>query len=286
MTNICNCQHKGCTRTTTAPEFDNWTRITLKNRGGRSAYLCPYHADNDGNSGYTFENNMRRGGEKSHGFTASFEFEMEHSDATMRAELLNVGFVPTSDVTTGCEFKSPIYNSFNPMPKKFQTIEQLLNYGHGIIGAGDGTHCHIGHVEHINPETMRQITRFYHSLFVPLSDAMQADTAATVALFGRDFNRWACAIDRNSVPDNHANFINVEHDYTLEFRICKFRSAAQYMEAVRFCRAATECIINNFVLHFNDDKPNMLEHRRHKAAITGNKLVKLFKKHAAAAARF
>lgn len=286
MTNQIMCQCQYCSRTTIAKhaQENGWARVTLANRGGRAAYLCPDHATRYGDHGYhQVAQTKKRGTMKAHGFTFGFEMETARPTAQARAEFVNAGFMPTRDATTDCEFVSPIYKSMNPLAKKLQTFEKLMNAGEFAITENEGTHFHVGHIW-ITHETNAWMRRFYHSLFVPLSEAMQANPAATAALFGRDFTFYACAINSSTEPGAHNNFINLQHDKTIEFRLCKFQSAAQYMNLAHFCRDCTNAIINNFILHFNDDVPNQTEYRKHKAAIAAGKMVKLFNKYAAIAA--
>ena len=261
-------------------------RIQLKNRGNRNAYLCDTHATSYGDESYYSENSTRRG-DAGHGFTFSLELEMHRPTTTMRAELESVDFMPTHDGTTDTEFKSPIYQSLNPLPKKFDTIEKLLRAGHGAITSADGTHFHVGHKDHINAMTISYLQRFYHSLFIPLCEAMKSNSDATVKLFGRDFTYYASPIDGFTSPTAHENFINLQHDYTIEYRLCKFKTASQYMNCVKFCKDATNTIIENFIKHFNDTDfdarryKNATEYRKHKAQVTAKKLVKLFEKYSA-----
>lgn len=261
-------------------------KVQLKNRGNRAAYLCEYHASHMGDESYFAENSKRRGN-AGHGFTFSFELEMHRPTATMRAELESVDFIPTYDCTTDTEFKSPIYQSLNPIPKKLDTIEKLLRAGHGAIINADGTHFHVGHKDYINAETIAYLKRFYHSLFIPLCEAMQENPTATKKLFGRDFTYYASTIDRHTHADAHCNFINLQHSYTIEYRLCKFKNASQYMNCIKFCKDATNAIIENFIKHFNDEDfdtrryKNKTEYRKHKADVTAKKLVKLFEKYSA-----
>ena len=267
--------------------------IALKNRGGRNGYLCQWHASRTGDEDYSTRNNKTQGEAKKHGFTMGCEFECSNPTETLRAELINHGFIPTRDCTTDTEFKSPIWQSMNPLPKKFKSIEQLLADGHGEVGHGDGTHFHVGHVEYINAETNDYLARFYHSLFIPLCEEMKANTQATIDLFGRDFTGYACTINEYTSPRAHSNFINLQHSKTIEFRLCKFRTAKQYMNVTKFCVDATKCIINNFIKHFNDDSStdekvrakvakfeSVRAYRKHKADVTANKLVGLYRKYA------
>ena len=136
---------------------------------------------------------------------------------------------------------------------------------------------------------MQYIRRFYHSLFLKLSDELKACPTETEKLFGRNFGTWARPISECSSPTEHTNFINTQHDNTLEFRLVMFRNARQYMAVTKFARACTEALVNNFLEHFDDEPtdlkryPNKTEYRKHKADIAAKKMVKYFHEYAAQA---
>lgn len=276
------CQCKGCNNVGTVA-------VPLSRRGDRNAYICQYHAEQL--EAYSRENMTRLGTIKANGFTFAQELETSFSDIVARMELLASGYLPTMDITVDCEYKSAITNGLNSLAKHCVTIDRLI--ANGNLSVADtsnyevGTHLHIGHTDHIKPETIRYISRFYHSLFTPLSEAMKSDPQKTANLFGRYFGQWAQPINANSDPIAHSNFINLQHDYTIEFRILKYQNASQYMKAVHFCKDATITIINNFIVHFNDEPkdkrryPTITAYRRHKAQTTAAKLVKLFEKYTA-----
>ena len=131
---------------------------------------------------------------------------------------------------------------------------------------------------------MNYIRRFYNSIFVPLSDAITETPEQAAQLFGRGFNRWARPIDMNTHAEIHENFINTQHTYSLEFRIVKYQNADQMMKVARLVKAIGNCIIENFIKHFNDDDfdrtryATIRDYRLHKAQVTGNKIVKLYMK--------
>lgn len=278
MSRIAMCACPGCTSNGTI-------KVDLFRRGGRSAFLCEYHANLE--RSYSTKNDERRGTVKVHPYTFGIELETSRTSDKARLELLNDGFLPTSDGSIrGSEYKSNIYNGLNALSKHVATIGRMIDSDEMEIGNECGTHTHVGNRDMINPETMDYIRRFYHSLFVKLSDEMRRCPRETVALFGRNFTYYADSINEYSTPTDHTNFINTQHSYTLEFRLVKFISAKQYMQAVKFCAAATEAVVNNFVAHFNDhdfDRTRYVtikEYRKHKADVAANKLVKLFHKYA------
>lgn len=282
MTTIAKCQCKDCNNNGTV-------KLQLSRRGNRPAYVCDFHAHL--NESYFKKNQIRLGTAKVNGFTFSQELETSFSTVNARIELLASGYIPTDDSTVDCEYKSAITSGLNSLAKHCVTIDRLVENGELSVEDTDrysvGTHLHVGHVNYINAETMGYIKRFYHSLFVPLCKTMILHPEQTKNLFGRNFGHWANVIGNESNPTCHTNFINTQHDYTLEFRLCKYQNADQYMKAVHFCKDVTNTVINNFIKHFNDSDidssrySNITEYRKHKAKVTAKKLVKLFEKYTA-----
>lgn len=285
MSRAARCMHEGCGRVGTV-------RVPIAKRGGRPGWLCSEHAHRL--EGYTVENDYRLGDRKAHGFTFSGEFEMSNATMKTRGELLDFGFIATSDCTVSVEFKSPIYEGLNAISKQCVSIETLMQAGQLRIGSECGTHFHVGHADYINPTTMRYLRRFNNSLFVPLSEAIMADPAKSARFFGREPNRWAEPVtihdpsgDYDGSRMKHSAMFNLQHDYTIEFRQAKFVSAEQYMAVAKFARDCTNAIIENFIKHFMDtdwDKsryPKRTDYRKHKADVTAKKLVKLYEKYTA-----
>lgn len=272
MANLITCTCDGCTRSIEVenPERFGWVRAHAANRGGRSAWLCEFHAANVGS--YYDENNKRRGKETTR-YTGGCEFEVNRPSVELRRHFLAHGFIATHDSTVDCEFKSPIWDN-RKGHRFFETVETLLNDGHGNVGNNCGTHFHVGHKDMIHPTAIRAIAANYHAIFDGLSAAMYTDTQGCAALFGRTLrlDSWAEPTHFGGYAYNHSNFVNIEHDYTIEWRICKFKTAKQYKLAMAFCYDATACILTNYLAYAHTDKAE------HKAAITGNKLVRLYRK--------
>lgn len=219
-------------------------KYAVRRRGGGNAFLCDYHASHL--ESYSRENGYRIGEMKKNGYTYSVELETSAADFQARLELCVAGFIPSSDITVFIEFKSPIYNGMNGLKAFLPSIQDLIENGNINIGRECGTHFHVGHDKYINARYMSYIRRFYHSLFVPLSNACLANPNKATELFGRDFGEWARAVDNATVADEHTNFINVQHDYSLEFRRCFFRNDKQYSRCTDFCRKVTEKVVNTF----------------------------------------
>ena len=258
---------------------DFMIRVPMSNRGKKHAYICSHCASSHAVESYSTENNKRRGMNIGGGFTYSVEFETATDTPELRAELTSVGFIPSHDCTVACEYKSPIYNNLKPLAKKLQTVEKLCNHGYASVDETCGTHFHVGHESAISPYTMMIIEGYYHELFTPLSDYLLSHADDTRRVFGRELGtyNYATPINGGTWEQGHSNFINIQHDYTLEFRLCRFRTAGQYMHVAKLCKDITACIITNFLAYNDADA----ETREHKANVTAGKLVRLFKKYAA-----
>jgi hypothetical protein len=229
------------------------------------------------------------GTDKKHGNTVSVEFETMQVSAKGRIEFIQNSYEPTHDSTVIHEFKSPIMNGLNALSKHCETYQRLVENGDVHIDDSCGTHFNNGNI-HLPEEALSPrgyIGRFVNSLFVPLSEYLEAHPEDCKKVFGRELCYWAQPITITSSPSEHRNFINLEHDTHIEYRICKFVTAKQYMAAAKLCVKFTECIMANFVEHFNDTEfdrrryPTRTAYRKHKADVTANKLVALFKKAAA-----
>lgn len=285
MSRLPKCMCKQCNAIGTV-------KVPIAKRGDRFGYMCEFHARRL--EGYSQENDYRHGVRKVNGFTFSNELETSRSTTKARGELIDFGFLPTSDVTVNAEYKSPIYEGLNALSKQCVSIEKLLTDGELSIGRECGTHFHVGHVDYINGTTMRYLRRFNGSLFVPLSNAIMQDQAKAERFFGRRSNNWAEPVTFEDPSGNydgsmmkHSAMFNLQHDYTIEFRQAKFVNAEQYMQVAKFAKDVTNAIIENFIKHFMDTEwdtrryPTRTAYRKHKADVTAQKLVKLYEKYTA-----
>ena len=266
------------------PNCSNLGRFAypVRRRGNNNAYLCDFHKR--ALEGYTTENNLRLGTPKANGMTYSIELETMHPTFQARLELCLAGFLPTADCTVDAEFKSPIYEGMNAVKAFLPSIQWLMDTDAMVIDSHCGTHFHVGNHTLINPLTMHYIRRFYNSLFVPLCDAMMNDRLKTAVIFGRDFGQWNTPITMHTDAEEHTNFINVQHEYTLEFRSMFFKTAGQYAAGTDFCRKVAEIVCKGFcekVLEMNLHERQTLTIEQ-KATLkkaadkTARKLVKLY----------
>ena len=271
------CQCPGCNNL-------GMFKFAVRRRGGGNAFLCEYHKRSL--ESYFTENSLRIGNMKANGYTYSIELECSYVTFRARLELCVAGFLPTVDSTVTAEFKSPIYNGMNGLKAFLPSIQDLIDAGDFRIGDECGTHFHVGHDRYINRLYMSYIRRYYHSLFVPLSDACRQYPEKATEIFGRDFTYWAASINTNTDPEEHRNFVNTQHNYTLEFRRCFFKNAAQYARCADLCRDITEKVCGTFCTEverlglyeeqrLNSDQKAALKKAAEKA---GRQIVKAFMK--------
>ena len=269
--------------------------IAIPNRGGRAGYLCSYHFF-DTESYYT-ENDYWYGKRKNHAGTFSVELETSASTAQARGELVNFGFIPTYDCTVDVEYKSPIHEGLNALSKQCTTIDKLVDAGDVEMDNRCGTHLHYGNIRWINPVTMGHIIEYYQYLFEPINDYLiSLDPSTVAAFFGRDFtNRthlpgqsgsadgYAQTLDLD-YPTTHENWINVQHDYTIECRLPKYRNGKQYMAIAKTFKKIGEQICKDFLSKYGRadyDRTRYASaraYRKHCAKKCGNNLAKIMRK--------
>ncbi len=228
-------------------------KYAVRRRGGGNAFMCEFHRIN--NESYYDKNNIRVGKVKAHKMTLGVEFETDFASEYARLEMMLQGFLPTHDGSIrGPEFKSPIMEGFNTIKAFIPTIQYLidngemgLNYNYSDEWSpSTGTHTHVGHHDLMNDKTMSYIRRFYHSLFLPLCNAMKEDGEKVKRIFGRDFVDYANSITSRTDATTHSNFINVQHSNTLEWRICVYRNAEQYAHCVDVVADMSSKVFNTF----------------------------------------
>lgn len=218
--------------------------------------------------------------------TTGFELEVGYGvDVEPFRVLMDYGYMPTSDSTVQIEYKSPIYRNLNGIAKLLYSV---IENGAGSIGNGAGTHVNVWS-EDLNKKDFQRIRKYYWSLFKPLYDTVCNDRN-NHELFGRNINEcgWADGFGNNE----HSAFINTEAckaDHPrIEFRLCKYENNEQFMNCLKFANECMKTIMINFSNNFMTDNEAIAmgktpeyatKHNLHKAEITANKLVKVYKKY-------
>ena len=293
-----------CTCCNTLHPVDEMRGTAMPNRGGRPSYMCMRCLTQ--NRSYHTSNNEIQGKEKVNSVGLGIEHETSFSDEYARNIMFEYGFIPTHDCSLNsegngnrygydgntCEYVSGIMQGLNIASKWAVTVEKLIADGHMSLNNSCGTHTHISvncmKDANGNKTYMGYIKRFYHSLFAPLANEMKNNPDETIKVFGRYFDHHYCkAITLNSSENDRYNFINVTNDTNIEFRLNKFQNAKQYQNLIKMEVEMTKAIVTNFCEHFMDTEwdtrryPTRTAYRKHKAQVTAQKLVKLYKKYSA-----
>jgi hypothetical protein len=267
-------------------------KTEMPNRGRRNAYMCSDCATR--NRYYHTSNTELQGTAKQNLVFVGTELEVAYNSDYARNILFEYGAIPTNDSSLHgmrtCEFVTGIQQGLNIHSKMCVTLEKLLQDGHIQINDSCGTHFHvsINSMKDANGNAvyMDYVRRFYHSLFIPLANAMRENPEKTRALFGRNFTGYARDINEYSDANNRYNFINVTNNSNIEFRLNKFQNAKQAQTVAKMEVEMVKAIVTNFCEHFNDAEwdrrryEKRTHYRKHKAQVTANKLVKLFHKFA------
>jgi len=241
--------------------------IIQKSNKGNYYYICI--ECNNLKYNYTVENNRMVNGAKKHNMTHSFELESD----SRNNRLYEYNFIPTRDATVAIEWKTPIYKSLNGLKKILDSI-----YKDGLITVTQrvGTHSNVGFINGIGREKQQLLKKYYHILFIPLSNHLISNKIKTEKLFGRKLGYWSSAVNEFTNPLNHNNYINITHKSHLENRLSVFRNPTQFMQVIKFNVDLLQCIQSNLFENF--DRGMSDEKLDHKAHIISKKLIKLFNK--------
>ena len=292
-----------CTRCGTVHPVSEMVGTTSAKRGERSAWMCQRCATR--NEFYHATNDKVLGTDKASLVFDGIEFECSYSDEYARNVMFEYGFIPTHDCSiasdgyghrygsdgNACEYVSGLMKGLNRASKFALTCDKLIADGHLKVNDSCGTHFHVSIDSMKNAQGekvyMGYIRRFYHSLFVPLNEAIASDPNAMRRVFGRGFGHYCESIDSTARPEyDRYLWVNVINNNNIEFRLNRFVSGKQYQALMKMEVEMVKCIVTNFCEHFNDTDidsrryPNMRVYRKHKADVTAQKLVKIYWKYA------
>lgn len=247
----------------------------------RGITLCDTHMDMiNGIDSFTYshENTEHVGTRTKKGITTSFELESVRNTTTSLASLvIDLGFDATHDCTLyphGIEHKSRIFDSLQSATKTLGTIEHLNN-----IGAFDthdekcGAHIHTGLYDNvIDFTTIYESIDEYMDVFGGLYAYLDAmPNAKMLQYFGRGFVNYARVIRKDgngyympehngkgknlhhderiytsdNISDYHKCVFNLQHTYSLEFRLPKFVNAEQYRKCIVAMQDVVACLYDN-----------------------------------------
>lgn len=183
-----------------------------------------------------------------------------------RGTLERVGFVFESDcsVRTG-EAPSPKMQGLATMSAILRNNQDVFD----LFTENTGSHIHV------QCDDIAYIRRYYHTLFVPFCEYLESHSDTwLINNFGSDFRYYACKITRYTDCMNHANFINVQHEHTLEFRLPRIREYRQFVELLKFWRE-----VGFFLNNFDFEKTSEATTRKRKASEAADEIVKIARKY-------
>ncbi len=161
-------------------------------------------------------------------FSVEFEIcacDLPDSTLLQRAwALLPYSFLRTEDSSVGDEYKSPIYQS----AAAFKSVLPLLQRLGNLVDDCCGTHIHI------SCPRKQWVRQHAQAIFEPLLHHWATHQNETLAFWGR------C-----HAPCKGDVAVSTRYD-TVEFRLPRFRSAAQYLAVVCYCRHAV-MILNGWL---------------------------------------
>jgi hypothetical protein len=156
-------------------------------------------------------------------FSIEFEVRGKNSSESERALLLLThGYVRTHDCTVDDEYKSPRYRSlaaFQQVLPVFEQLKDLVNPFHC------GTHIHI------DCPVKRIVNEFHWAIFGSLIKYLETRPKETGVFWGR--------------LSTHALASPSTCYHTIEFRKPCFRTSAQYLAVVQFCRQIGQYLDNS-----------------------------------------
>lgn len=266
----CSCCQDGCNN---RGERGTMYAVLAVGKGHGFRYLCNEHFGLNGLNGYhSGDADVTYIGSRKNTDLAStpigVEFEVVLKDTKKDLPLLNI-FRTTlanyasarqeEDATVHAEFPTGAFIGINSLSK---LLDSFQNYG--ILealtdNASCGAHIHAGCtcVEYVRDN--------YKALFEPLADHIKnMSVNDKIKYFGSDFRTWAMYPEWHN-PQNHTNFINTQHQHTLEFRLPRCVNSKQYLQCVKAWRAVV-CEINT---HYTEETAEQI----------GKKLPEVFKEY-------
>ena len=159
------------------------------------------------------------------------EIDCDRLDDTylrFRGTLERVGYCFEHDCTVrGGEAPSPKMQGLAHISKVLQNNEDIF------YAFTENTGAHI----HTTTSKIDAIRNNYHKLFIPFCSYLENHSEEWLEdTFGSSFRGYAEAIDEYTDPWEHTNFINVQHDNTIEFRLPRIRERHQFMNVLKFWR--------------------------------------------------
>ena len=232
-------------------------RLTNEAEGGKrvttpaqrnGVWVCSSHRGSRNLNGYSDENSTRVGSGNADNISISIELESMGISTHARAYLVSNHFIATSDSTVDIEYKSPIYTSEQPLAKIIGGIEYMDSndsYQFKVNHYKCGLHTHFGFID--NRYNFRRLAEDYEKLFSDLDKIVRGLTdEEREAIFGRTWGEYNEPIDFYC-PDAHSNWINIQHNYSVEIRMPRFVSAIHYMTFLKTFKKMFKALDTHYI---------------------------------------
>jgi len=234
-------------------------------------WVCEAHRGKRNLNSYYDENSVRLGKGNADNISISVELESMGVSTHARAYLVDNKFLATSDCTVDIEYKSPIYTSELPLAKIIGGIEYMdksSKYAFSVNNSHCGIHTHYGFID--NHFDFTNLFTHYELLFKPLADLVEVNLNSRdrEEIFGRDFDTYNQKLNYRR-PNEHENWINIQHDYTLEIRMPRFVNAEQYMRFLKTFKKIFKALDTHYISK---------EHNERNAKKAGRKMAMVFMK--------
>ena len=232
-------------------------RLTSEAEGGKrvttpaqrnGVWVCSNHRGARNLNSYYEENDVRVGSGNADNISISLELESVGISTHARAYLVSNHFIATSDSTVDIEYKSPIYTSEQPLAKIIGGIEYMDtndSYKFKVNHWKCGLHTHFGFID--NRYNFTHLATDYELLFKELDRIVnRMDDEDRTIIFGRSWGDYNEPI-RFTYPDRHENWINIQHNYSLEIRMPRFVSAVQYMKFLKTFKKMFKALDTHYI---------------------------------------
>lgn len=244
-------------------------------------YVCPECAVV---KGYSTSNEMSVHSETQNRFAVGIEWECVPFDKSCEHAMCSghYALIPTHDSSLpqgGVEFKSPMYRNLSALKSSMRSWLKFSD----VSDPKCSQHINFS-AAFLTPNVCRAILQpeHVHLIFDPLRFYMKCNPDETIRVCGKNFSWYA---NEELDYSEHNCWLNLSHmleqSGRMEWRLAKVQNANQYFWLINMCLEILKAIENNFAKYVEGEKTiddvNVI---RHKAELTGNKIVKIFKKYA------